>query len=112
MKHLEQNLNNNSNEYFSLKSEYEQLQHERIKGSIVRSRIKWSIEGEKPTRYFCGLEKSNTISKTVKKIIKDDGSEITKQKIFWMKLKYFTSLCTSQQLLIFLLMTLTTLFLI
>ena len=27
--------------------------------------------------FFCGLEKSNTISKTVQKIIKDEGSEIT-----------------------------------
>ena len=59
-----------------------------MKGSIIRSRVKWNIEGEKPTIFFFFfffLEKSNTITK----IIKDDGSEITNQKQFLEEIKAF-----------------------
>ena len=38
------------------KQELENLREEKIKGKIVRSRVKWVEEGEKPTKYFCGLE--------------------------------------------------------
>ena len=46
----------------------------------------------------CGFEKSNTISKTVQKIIKDDGSEITNQKQILEEIKtFYETLYTSNQ---------------
>ena len=81
IKLLEENISqSNLDEYYLLTNEVEQLQQEKMKGSIIRSRVKWNTDGEKQTNFFCGLEKSNTISKTVQKIIKDDGSEITNKK--------------------------------
>ena len=99
IKLLEENLSqSNLDEYYLLRNEVEQLQKEKMKGSIIRSRVKWNIDGEKPTRFFCGLEKSNTISKTVQKIIKDDGSEITNQKQILEEIKtFYETLYTSNQ---------------
>ena len=93
IKLLEENLSqSNLDEYYLLTNEVEQLQQEKMKGSIIKSRVKWNIDGEKQTKFFCGLEKSNTISKTVQKIIKHDGPEIInpkKKKKFLKKLKHF-----------------------
>ena len=45
--------------------------------------------GGKPTQFFCGVEKSNSLLKTIHKIIKDDGSEITNQKLILNEVKAF-----------------------
>jgi hypothetical protein len=46
---------------------------------LLRSRVQWIEEGEKPTKYFCGLESKNFTSKIIPKIERDDGKTITKQ---------------------------------
>ena len=99
IKLLEENLSqSNLDEYYLLTNEVEQSQQEKRKGSIILSRVKWNIDGEKQTKFFCGLEKSNTISKTVQKIIKDDGSEITNQKQILEEIKtFYEILYTSNQ---------------
>jgi hypothetical protein len=38
-----------------------------MKGKLVRSRAQWVDEGEKPTKYFCGLESKNYTSKIIPK---------------------------------------------
>ena len=35
------------------KQELEDLRNDKIKGNIVRARVKWLAEGEEPSRYFC-----------------------------------------------------------
>lgn len=42
--------------------------------------MKWAEEGEKPTRYFCNLESRNYVNKIIPKVVKEDGSTITKQE--------------------------------
>ena len=49
---------------------------EREKGSIIRSRAQWVEEGEKPTRYFYQLEKSHANKKNMSKLTLKDGTEI------------------------------------
>lgn len=44
-------------------------------GSLVRSRAKWTCEGEKPTSYFLNLENRNYVNKIVPKLIQEDCSE-------------------------------------
>ena len=61
------------------KQELENLRKEKIKGKIVRSRVKWVEEGEKPTKYFCGLESKNFVSKIIPKVEKDDGQIVKSQ---------------------------------
>jgi hypothetical protein len=53
-----------------------------MKGKLVRSRAQWVDEGEKPTKYFCGLESKNYTSKIIPKVEKDNGEIVTDQKAF------------------------------
>ena len=50
-----------------------------MKGNIIRSRVQWHNEGEKPIRFFCSLERLNYIEKTIKRI-DNQNRIITNQK--------------------------------
>ena len=78
------------------KQDLENIRKEKIKGKIIRSRVQWIEEGEKPTKYFCGLESKKFTSKKILKIERDDGKTITKQfdilketKVFYEELYKF-----------------------
>ena len=71
------------------KEELENLRKEKVKGIIIRSRVRWSEEGEKPTKYFCKLESRNYINKTILKIEKENGQTITKQEEILNEIKHF-----------------------
>ena len=38
------------------KEQLQAIRDDKLKGMIVRSRAQWLLEGEKASRYFCGLE--------------------------------------------------------
>ena len=61
------------------KKELENLRNELMKGILIRSKARWIEHGEKPTRYFCGLEKRNYVNKTVSKVKTNTGQTITDQ---------------------------------
>ena len=50
------------------KGKLEKIRDTKMKGSIIRSRVQWHNEGEKPTCFFCSLESHNYIEKTIKRI--------------------------------------------
>ena len=50
------------------KSELQNLRENRIKGEAIRSRAQWLTEGEKPSSFFCNLERKNFVEKTIKKL--------------------------------------------
>ena len=59
----------------------------------MRSKAKWVEEGEKKTKYFLNIENKNYNSACIKKLITEDGTEITKledvineQKLFFQNL--------------------------
>jgi hypothetical protein len=52
-----------------------------MKCKLVRSRAQWVDEGEKPTKYFCGLESKNYTSKIIPKVEKDNGEIV---KLFFL----------------------------
>ena len=54
------------------------IDHE-VKGVITRSRAKWTEEGERSTKFFFGLEKSNGKKKTINKIISPDKGPLFEQ---------------------------------
>ena len=60
-----------------------------MKGKLVRSRAQWVDEGEKPTKYFCGLESKNYTSKIIPKVEKDNGEIVTDQKEILKEVQYF-----------------------
>ena len=71
------------------KEELENIRKEEIKGLFLRSKAKWIEEGEKPSKYFCHLEKRNYLNKTVTKLLKNDGKEITNQIDILHEIEHF-----------------------
>ena len=61
------------------KSELCKIREYKLKGEIIRSRIQWVKYGEKPTKFFCHLERKNFLDKTIKKINLDNGKFATTQ---------------------------------
>ena len=70
---------NNMDQLEILKTELQDIRHEKLKGYMIRSKAQHIDQGEKPTKYFCGLEKHNYTSKTISQVEKEDGSVITNQ---------------------------------
>ena len=62
------------------KTELEEIREIKLKGHMIRSRIEWLNEGEKPTKFFCSLENKNYVNKTIKKVIANNDTVITDQK--------------------------------
>ena len=86
---LEKSTEINSDLLETKQEELENIRKEKIMGIIIRSRVRWAEEGEKPTKYFCNLESRNYINKTITKIEKDNGQTITKQEDILIEVKQF-----------------------
>ena len=71
------------------KQELEKLREHKLRGHLVRSRLKWLDEGEKPSKYFCNLEKRNFTEKTIRKLKLSDGSTLTDQKSILQMVREF-----------------------
>ena len=60
------------------KLELEELLAYQAEGAFVRTRMKEKVEGEKPTKLFCALEKHNSVQKYISKLnVVKNGSLIT-----------------------------------
>ena len=58
----------------------QELRDKKIRGMIVRSRLQWLQNGEKPSRYFCSLENRNFASKRMCFLVDDKGNTIFEQE--------------------------------
>ena len=67
----------------------EELRNKKVEGMVIRSRLRWIQEGEKPSRYFCNLESRNFISKCMPFIEKSDGEIIYSEKDILNEAKEF-----------------------
>ena len=73
-----------------LQSQLEGIRKQHMKGVLIRSKVKWAEEGEKPTRYFCTLEKRNFINKCLSKLSTNhEGHYITDQKEILVHVRKF-----------------------
>ena len=63
----------------NLKTELYDIRNDKLKGFMIRSKAQYIDQGEKSTKYFCGLEKHNYTSKIIGQVEKDDGSIIMEQ---------------------------------
>ena len=72
-----------------LKDELEECRKEKMRGVLIRTKARWIEDGEKPSKYFCNLEKRNYVNKTVTRIVDDNGIEITDQKTILETIKQF-----------------------
>ena len=64
----------------NLNFDLENIRKDKIKGMILRSKIQWLEEGEKPTSFFASLEKKNYTTKLISKI-NINGNIIQKQNV-------------------------------
>ena len=81
----------NINQLDEKKTELENIRKEKMQGIMVRARVRWAEEGEKPTKYFCNLESRNHINKTIFKVTKDNGDTINRQEEILKEVKKFYS---------------------
>ena len=65
------------------------IRDKRMEGVLLRSRARWIADGEKITKYFCGLEKRNYISKQMTKLTLNNGEEIYESKDITKEVKVF-----------------------
>ena len=82
LKILEEQLHFNNKiitEYNNCKSEWEEILRFKAEGIKLRSKAKWTEDGEKNTQYFLNLEKQTSDSNHIKKLIDNDGNEITQR---------------------------------
>ena len=61
------------------KSELRNLRESKVKGEAIRSRAQGLMKGEKPSSFFCNLERRNFVEKTIKKLQDKEGHYITAQ---------------------------------
>ena len=50
------------------KKELENIRKDKLNGIMIRSRAQWLSEGEKPSKYFCSLEKFYYTKKQLKEL--------------------------------------------
>ena len=56
-----------------------EFREKKIKGMMIRSRLHWLQQGEKPSRYFCNLENRNLVSKRMTYNENDEGNMLFDQ---------------------------------
>lgn len=59
-----------------LEEELKKIEVEKCKGAILRSKAKYTIEGEKFTKFFFGLEKRKGRTETIKVLNNRKGEEV------------------------------------
>ena len=88
---------NNMEQLETMKTELFELRQEKLKGHIIRSKSEYIDKGEKPTKFFCGLEKHNYVSKTMPNLERADGTILNKQsEILSETENYYKNLYTSK----------------
>lgn len=81
----------------TLKTELFEIRQEKLKGHIIRYKSEYIDKGEKPIKFFCGLEKHNYVSKSMPKLEMTDGTILYKQsEILNETENYYKHLYTSK----------------
>ena len=91
LKALEIRLDNNEDvkdTYISVRNEVEQIEEEKLRGNMVRSRAQWIEEGEKCSKYFMNLENRNYKTKCITTLGTDEN-KITDQTLILDECKNF-----------------------
>ena len=70
------------------KQELETIRQDILQGHLVRSRINWLNESEKPSKFLCALENKNYVEKTIKKVIVNEKA-ITNQNEILIEIRKF-----------------------
>ena len=89
-----------NNELQAKKIELENIYSFQAQGAFIRARARYKIEGEKPSRLFCSLEKHNGVQKHIPKLFIEENNqqkEILEQKKIEQEIyEYYRSLFTNK----------------
>lgn len=77
------------NDWLNAKADFDNHFEHVTQGIIIRSRATWYEKGEKSSKFFLNLEKSNKIKSTIRKVLKDDGNMCTESKEILNEIKNF-----------------------
>ena len=84
------------NDIYHVRSRLKNIMQHKTKGTILRSKVRWHVHGERNTRYFYGFEKRNYEKKTTTKLKLSDGSFTNDQsKILQEQMHFYKTLYTS-----------------
>ena len=93
--HNDVNIQENIND---VRREINTIVEEKTKSSMLRSKIRWYKEGEKSSKYFLNLEKSNYNKKIMKSTVLSDGTKTNDPKrILEEQKKFYSRLYTSDE---------------
>ena len=81
-------------EYTDTKERLEKIYKHESKGAGIRARIRWMEEGERSTKYFLGLEKSNAKKKEISQLKRGNDNRIVSknEEIMEEVVKYYSNL--------------------
>ena len=83
----------------SLAEELYDLVNKQNIGAQVRSRAKWTEQGERGTKYFFNLEKENISKSTIKKLVREDGTYTkTETEIIEEGFSFYKTLYTKEDI--------------
>ena len=85
--------------YTHIKRKWDNFQHLKTQGSILRSKAKFVEDGEKSSKYFLNLEKRNYNERYMKSLINSQGLLITEpSEILNEQAKFYEGLYTSSRM--------------
>ena len=93
---IHQNIQNLGNLLQTKQNELQELRNTRLKGQMIRSRIQWLDEGERPTKYYCALENKHYIDKTIKKLNTGQATITDQKEILKEVQNYYKSLFSNK----------------
>ena len=83
-------------EYDGLKTELKSIYEEKGKQAMFRAKCRWIENGERPTKYFFNLEKSNYNKKTISELRLQDDSTTRNEAVILEQIEnYYRNLYTS-----------------
>lgn len=83
-------------EYDGLKTELKSIYEEKGKQTMFRAKCRWIENGERPTKYFFNLEKSNYNKKTISELWLHDDSTTRNETVILEQIEnYYRNLYTS-----------------
>ena len=96
---IDEDFKNALTELEEKKIELEEINAYQAQGAWIRARAKYYIEGERPTKLFCSLEKHNGVQKYIPKLkVEKDGVEediveqiLIEEEIYYYYKKLFSA---------------------
>ena len=85
----ESNNQSNIDRMESLNIELQEIYNTRTIGIMTRAKVRWLKDGEKNSKYFIGLKKRNFLSKSITRLINNEGDTITNFKEILEEQKQF-----------------------